>query len=94
MQGTSPLDLDQWNKTQYYFDVKNCTRLSTWFNASLELFHDFLKCNLVKLRKCKSEKKNSANENMNKILQFYFYMRHKIIPRQKDEDLNHQFRIM
>ena len=76
-------------KIQYDLDVKNGTRLSTWFKASSGWFHKFLKRNHIKFRKRKSGKKNSTDDNLDKILRFYSYMRHDILLRWEGDDLDH-----
>ena len=75
-------------KIQCDLDVKDGTELSTWFKASAGWFHRFLKRNHVKFRKRKSGKKNSTDDNMEKILHFFAYLRYKVLPEREGENLD------
>ena len=74
-------------KIQHNLDIKNKTNLCKWFKASRGWFHRFLRRNHIKFRKRKSGKKNSTDQNIEKLLNFYSYMWYQVLPKRQDENL-------
>ncbi len=62
-------------------DKKNNTNKGKDFKASNGWFWNFLRRKNIKFRARKSGKKKSTDENLPKILQWYGYMRHKVLTR-------------